>query len=91
MLQPGRDHFRGLPRPFHRWHTLPSVGDRPSPGTGEKLLTDAGSVSHRQALEKAEKEYRKYQVKTLSPVEEAYLDTLKQLEKTAKRKRQNEE
>lgn len=60
-------------------------------GTGEKLLTDAGSVSHRQALEKAEKEYRKYQVKTFSPVEEAYLDTLRQLEKTAKRKRENEE
>ena len=59
-------------------------------GTGEKLLTDAGSVSHRQAIEKAEKEYRKYQVKTLSPVEEAYLDTLKQLEKTAKEKRENE-
>lgn len=59
-------------------------------GTGEKLLTDAGSVSHRQAIEKAEKEYRKYQVKTLSPVEEAYLDTLKQLEKTATEKRENE-
>ena len=59
-------------------------------GTDEKLLTDAGSVSHRQAIEKAEKEYRKYQVKTLSPVEEAYLDTLKQLEKTATEKRENE-
>lgn len=53
-------------------------------GTGEKLLPDAGSVSHQQAIEKAEKEYRKYQIKTLSPVEKAYLDTLKQLEKEAK-------
>ena len=35
-------------------------------------------------MEKAEKEYRKYQVKNLSPVEQAYLDTLKQLEKDAK-------
>ena len=52
-------------------------------GTGEQLLVDAGSVSHQQAMEKAEKEYRKYQVKTLSPVEQAYLDTLKQLEKDA--------
>ena len=52
-------------------------------GTGEKTLLDAGSVSHQQAIEKAEKEYRKYQVKTLSPVEEAYLDTLKQLENIA--------
>ena len=46
---------------------------------------DAGSVSHQQALEKAAKEYRKYQVKTLSPVEQAYLDTVKQLEKAAKK------
>ena len=53
-------------------------------GTGEKLLSDAGTVSHQQAIEKAEKEYRKYQVKTLSPVEEAYLETLKLLEKEAK-------
>ena len=54
-------------------------------GTGEQLLLDAGSISHQQALEKAEKEYRKYQVKTLSPVEQAYLDTVKQLEKEAKK------
>lgn len=53
-------------------------------GTGEQLLSDAGSVSHQQAMEKAEKEYRKYQVKTLSPVEQAYLDTIKQLEKEVK-------
>lgn len=52
-------------------------------GTGEKLLPDAGSISHQQAIDKAEKEYRKYQIKTLSPVEEAYLKTLKQLEKEA--------
>lgn len=60
-------------------------------GTGEKLLLDAGSVSHQQALEKAEKEYRKYQVKTLTPVEEAYLDTLKQLAKKAEHKNENED
>ena len=55
-------------------------------GTGEQILLDAGSVSHQQAMEKAEKEYRKYQVKTLSPVEQAYLDTIKKLEKEAKEK-----
>jgi hypothetical protein len=55
-------------------------------GTGEQILLDAGSVSHQQAMEKAEKECRKYQVKTLSPVEQAYLDTIKQLEKEAKEK-----
>ena len=49
-----------------------------------KLLTDAGSVSHRQALRKAEQEYRKYQAATLSPVEEAYLTSIRELEEEAK-------
>ncbi len=60
-------------------------------GTGEKILEDAGSISHQQALKKAEQEYRKYQVKTLSPVEQAYLDTLKQLEKEAKDNTENKD
>ena len=34
-----------------------------------KLLTGSGSVSHKQALEKAKSEYRKYQEITLTPVE----------------------
>lgn len=46
---------------------------------GNELLTDAGSVSHEQAMEKAEEEYRKWQVNTLSPVEKAYLETVKEL------------
>ena len=41
------------------------------------LLEGPGSVSHAQALEKATAEYRKYQNNTLSPVEEAYLETVK--------------
>ena len=53
---------------------------------GRQLLQDAGTVSHRQALEKAQAEYRKFQAQTLSPVEEAYLETVKGLEKTAKKK-----
>lgn len=53
---------------------------------GRKLLQNAGSVSHKQAVEKAKSEYRKYQAQTLSPVEEAYLETVKGLEKTAKKK-----
>ena len=36
--------------------------------------------------EKAQAEYRKFQAQTLSPVEEAYLETVKGLEKTAKKK-----
>ena len=47
--------------------------------TGEKLLTDAGNISHNQAVEKAKSEYKKYQVKTISPIEKEYLNTLKQI------------
>jgi len=52
----------------------------------KNVLTDAGKVSHDNALAKAEKEYRKYQVKTLSPVEEAYLDTIKTVQKQVEKK-----
>lgn len=54
--------------------------------TGQKLLSGAGRVSHKQAEEKANKEYRKYQVRTLSPVEQAYMDSIKSLTaKTSKK------
>lgn len=53
---------------------------------GEKMLKGAGTVSHKRAMEKAEQEYRKYQVQTLSPVETAYLETIKETEKLAKKK-----
>jgi hypothetical protein len=49
--------------------------------TGEKVLQNAGLISHEQAVGKALAEYRKYQVKTLSPVEQAYLETIKTVEK----------
>ncbi len=55
--------------------------------TGEQLLVGAGSVSHYQAMEKAEMEYRKFQVRTLSPVEEAYMETIKSLTAKTKRKK----
>ena len=54
--------------------------------TGEALLVGAGKVSHTIAMLKAEKEYRKYEQRTLSPVEEAYLDTIKKIGKEAKKK-----
>ena len=47
--------------------------------TGEKLLVGAGTVSYNKAVDKAEDEYKKYQVKTISPVEKEYLETLKQV------------
>lgn len=54
--------------------------------TGEKLLTSAGSISHNQAVEKAKLEYKKYQVKTISPVEKEYLNALKQISNEIEKK-----
>ncbi len=52
--------------------------------TGEQLLEDSGSISHAQAMAKATEEYQKYQIKNLSPVEEEYLLTIKDVEKKVK-------
>lgn len=57
--------------------------------TGEELLTGAGRVSHDEAMEKALAEYRKYQARTLSPVEQAYLESIKMIEQKVKSKREN--
>ena len=54
--------------------------------TGEALLNGPGSVSHQQAMDKAREEYRKFQVREFSPVERAYLDTIKSLNAKAKNK-----
>ena len=52
--------------------------------TGENVLEGAGKISHAQAMAKANEEYQKYQVKNLSPVEEEYLLTIKDIEKQVK-------
>ena len=49
--------------------------------SGEKLLQSTGTISHEQAITKAENEYKKYQAKTLSEVEKAYLDSIKNIQK----------
>ncbi len=54
--------------------------------TGEKLLQGAGTVSHAQAIEKATEEYKKYQVQSLSPVEEEYLESIKNIHSIVKNK-----
>lgn len=48
---------------------------------GKGKLLNAGKISHKKAIEKAEKEYRKYQVNTLSPVEKDYLESIKSIKK----------
>ena len=57
--------------------------------TGEKLLTGVGKISHDKAIEKARAEYKKYQVKTISPVEQEYLNTLKEISKEIKKEENN--
>lgn len=52
---------------------------------GRKLLEGAGKISHKQAMDKAMTEYRKYQEQTLSPVEQAYLESIKDLDREAKK------
>ena len=56
----------------------------------KKLLKNSGTVSHNEAIKKAEKEYKKYQAKTLSPVEKDYLEVVKNIQKKIKNKKSNE-
>lgn len=60
--------------------------DRILPTTGEQILVDAGKISHKQAMVKANREYQRFLMQNLSPVEEAYLQTVKEVEKTVKKK-----
>ena len=52
---------------------------------GRKVLDHAGKISSAQAKEKAKTEYKKYKAKTLSEVEQEYLQTIADLEKKAKK------
>lgn len=53
---------------------------------GENLLEGAGKVSHQQAMDKAQEEYRKFQAKTITQVEKSYLETIKEIENKTKGK-----
>ena len=53
---------------------------------GDELLVGSGTVSHEEAMDKAPAEYRKFQVKTLSPVEQDYLESIKMIENKTKKK-----
>ena len=53
--------------------------------SGEQLLIGNGSVTHKQAVDKATTEYRKYKAKTLSDVEQDYLDSIQFLEQKSTR------
>lgn len=55
--------------------------------SGEQLLHGNGSVSHEKAIEKATNEYKKYQQKTLSDVENDFLNSIKEIENKTKQKK----
>lgn len=56
---------------------------------GEKVLQGVGAISHAQAIEKATEEYRKYQAQNLSPVEEEYLESIKNIHSAVKKRGKN--
>ena len=86
---PNKESWKGLTYAYmedyiRQLDAVLTSGNRP-------LLEGAGSVSHTQAIEKARTEYRKYQANTLSPVERAYLDTIKVTAKNIKRQRRGKD
>ncbi len=50
-----------------------------------KVLKNSGSISHKDAIDKAKIEYKKYQVKELSPIEKEYLNSINKINEIAKR------
>ncbi len=58
--------------------------------SGEQLLQDSGKVSYTEAMEHATNEYRKYKQRTISDVEQDYLDAIRMLDNLKKKKNQNE-
>jgi hypothetical protein len=59
---------------------------------GQGVLANAGTISHKNALEKAEREYKKYLEKTkdeFSPVEKDYLENVKQVQKKLEGKKKS--
>lgn len=53
--------------------------------TGEQLLMDSGKVSHLEAMEHATNEYCKYKQRTLSDVEQDYLNVIKSISDKSKK------
>ena len=54
--------------------------------SGEQLLVGNGTVTHKQSVDKATTEYRKYKARTLSDVEQDYLDSIQFLEQKIDKK-----
>lgn len=54
--------------------------------SGEQLLQGNGNISHKQAVDKVTDEYKKYKARTISDVEEDYLNSIKLLEQKTDKK-----
>ncbi len=62
--------------------------DRILAANGNQVLEGGGTVSHKQAMDKARQEYQKFRNDNLSPVEQEYLQTIKSIAaKTGKKSR----
>lgn len=57
--------------------------------SGEQLLQGNGSISHKQAVDKATDEYKKYKARTISDVEKDYLNSIKMLEQKTDKKQKD--
>lgn len=55
---------------------------------GKGVLKNAGTISRKQADEKAAKEFRVYEAKTLSPIEVEYLESIKAIQKNVEKSKQ---
>lgn len=64
--------------------------DKFSSAYGKGVLQNKGAVNKKQADKKAEREFRAYEVKTLSPVEKEYLEMIKTVQKTIDKKNKNQ-
>ncbi len=58
--------------------------DRILTATGEDILKNAGKITKKQMLKKVEKEYIEYSNKTITKVEQDYLEEIQNIEKIAK-------
>ena len=81
------DNGEGLVGPFRTVSALMRALEEPELDLlKEKYFVLRAKAEKIKAIEKATVEYGKYQVHTLSPVEEEYLEIIKNIHSTAKKK-----
>jgi len=71
-------------KPMHMRDYVEQLDEQLKAGK-RKPLNNAGKISHKDATDKAKSEYRKYEARNLSDVEEAYLANINAIEKKIKK------